>query len=248
MKHNVELKGKNNDKNFLYGINLVKTKHDLTVRRGAIVKAICVFSRYHYVEIFKKPLDMALEKYFETQSSSILSNLFDTLNSIDISHLPKPDYLEQCLMRRGIHYDSLLQTVPKHNRSKLWNKSIKYSFYDSEKALIFPIYRTPDEVGDINVSLLVKTFGESVMKIFHAILTKQRILFVGYNHSAADVAQFVLSAVALVAPSITKIIRRTFPYANLSDLSFLDVSCYMLIAFIFIIYDDGINIVIYFNR
>ena len=41
---------------FLYGINLVKTKHDSTVRRGAVVKAICIFSRYHYVDMFKKPL------------------------------------------------------------------------------------------------------------------------------------------------------------------------------------------------
>ena len=69
-----------NEKNFLYGINLVKTKHDTTVRRGAIVKAICIFSKYHYIDIFKKPLDLTIEKYFESPSISVLSNLFNTLH------------------------------------------------------------------------------------------------------------------------------------------------------------------------
>ena len=32
---------------FYYGINLVRTKHDTTVRRGAIVKAMAIFSRYN---------------------------------------------------------------------------------------------------------------------------------------------------------------------------------------------------------
>ena len=61
------------------------------------------------------------------------------------------------------------------------------------------------------------------MRIYHAILTKQRVLFVGYNHAAGDLAQIVLSAVAMVAPPMTNVIRRTFPYANLSDLQFLEV-------------------------
>jgi hypothetical protein len=62
------------------------------------------------------------------------------------------------------------------------------------------------------------------MRIFHAILTKQRVLFVGYNHAASEVAQTVLSAVAMVSPPLTSVIRRAFPYSNLSDLSFLEVS------------------------
>jgi len=61
------------------------------------------------------------------------------------------------------------------------------------------------------------------MKIYHAIIMKHRILFVGYNHAADEVAQYVLSSVAMVAPPMVNIIRRTFPYSNLSDLSFLEV-------------------------
>ena len=35
----------------LFGINHVRTKYDTTVRRGAIVKAMAFFSKYHFVEV-----------------------------------------------------------------------------------------------------------------------------------------------------------------------------------------------------
>ena len=47
-------------------------------------------------------------------------------------------------------------------------------------------------------------------------------MIVGYNHSASDVSNIVLSTVALVAPPIAGIIKRVYPYANLSDLTFLE--------------------------
>lgn len=100
-----------------------------------------------------------------------------------------------------------------------------------------PLYRTPDEVGDICVSNLLRVFGENTMRIFNAILSGQRVLFVGYNHAAKDVAQMVLSAVAMVAPPLTNVIRRVYAYANLTDLTFLQVwpvylSLYLTLTFL----------------
>lgn len=57
---------------FLYGINLCCTKHDSTVKRGAIVKAMAIFSRYNLVEFFKRPLDIALERYFDERRVEVL--------------------------------------------------------------------------------------------------------------------------------------------------------------------------------
>lgn len=51
-------------KYLLYGLNLVITKYDSNVRRGAIVKAMAIFSRYSFIEVLKKPLECALEHYF----------------------------------------------------------------------------------------------------------------------------------------------------------------------------------------
>lgn len=36
---------------FLYGLNVVRTKHDKNVRRGAVVKAMAIFSRYHFLDV-----------------------------------------------------------------------------------------------------------------------------------------------------------------------------------------------------
>jgi len=213
-------------KTFLYGINLVKTRHDSSVRRCAIVKAMCLFSRFQFVDILKKPLELALDQYFDNPSVDVLANLYESLNAIDMAALPRPDTMEQVMMRRGVTYEGLAD----HHKSHIptgWYHTLLGYFDRIEIPLRIPLFRTPDEVGEIHLSLLVKTFGEQVMRIFHAVLTKQRVLFVGYNHAASEVAQMVLSTVAMVAPPMSNLIRRTFPYSNLSDLSFLEVSLRM---------------------
>lgn len=245
---------------FLYGLNLVKRKHDSSVRRGAVVKAMAIFSKYHFIEAFKKPLDLALEKYYLDQSVDVMKELYDTLNAIDITNLPRPDFLEQSLMRRGVHYETITKLEKNSDQIQFqpssWVISLPYSTsalpslearapedssvppttetsspsspstkntQENIMNLSIPLYRTPDEVGDLSISDLIRVFGDSTMRIYHAILTKQRVLFVGYNHAAKDVGRMVLSAVSMVSPPMTNIIRRTFPYATLSDLGFLEV-------------------------
>lgn len=219
------------DKSFYYGINLVTTKHDSNVRRGAIVKAMAIFSKFSFIEIFKKPLELALRKYFDNASPDILANLYKDLNSINLSAIFKPSRIEKMLMRRGVgipHLGHNLTYSP-----KIWAQDIVIPIdVDSTQgsgqvSLALKLHYTSDEVGDISVINLVQTFGPAVMRIFHGIITGQRILFVGYNHAASDVAQMVLSAVALVSPPIPSIIRRTYAYANLTDMSFLEVPGYI---------------------
>lgn len=215
---------KSDDKRFLFGINLVKTKHDSSVRRGAIVKAMCIFSQYHFIESFKRPLEIALEKYFENPSLDVLKSFYHSFNSVNLARVPKPSWLEQRLMLRGVNNETVVDTsILKDHTPPNWHAEVQYTFGEDIIPVRIPLYRTEDEVGDIYVTLLVKTFGEQVMRIYHAILMKQRVLFVGYNHAASEVAQMVLSAVAMVAPPMENIIRRTYPYSNLSDLSFLEV-------------------------
>ena len=217
---------------FYYGINLVRTKHDTSVRRGALVKAMAIFSRYSFIEIFKKPLELALRKYFDNPSADILASLYKDLNSTDLSNIPRPNSIEKMLMRRGVGISHLGENLA--YRPKVWNQELLIPIdVDSvdgppgQISLSIKLYYTPDEVGDISVTNLVQTFGPSVMRIYHGIITGQRILFVGYNHAASDVAQMVLSAVALVSPPIPSVIRRAYAYANLTDMSFLEVPGYI---------------------
>eukprot|EP01033_Poteriospumella_lacustris_P011525 gene11525-8209_t len=218
--------GDKDEQPFLYGLNLVKTRHDSTVRRGAIVKAMCIFSRYSFIEAFKKPLELALDEFFDNQSVNVLQKLYEQLNAIDVGALPAPTLLEQQLMRRGVHYDTIRPALPDH-LPRSWMLTIECPSAQGPLSLPYPLYQTPDEVGDISVTRLVKVFGEATMKIYHGILTKQRVLFVGYGHSAHDIAQMVLSSVAMVAPPLTNLIRRTYPYANLTDLTFLETKGYI---------------------
>jgi hypothetical protein len=105
-----------------------------------------------------------------------------------------------------------------------WHVMASALFNGSKVPLIFPIHNSPDDIGGSSLSFLLRIFRENAMKIYHHILTKKRVLFVGYDHAAGDVCQMVLSAVNMVSPPIPNVIRRAFPYANLSDLSFLEVS------------------------
>ena len=82
----------------MYGLNLVQTKMDTSVRRGAIVKAMAVFSRYPHLDVFKGPLQVALDVYFEQKSVEVLVDLFKSLNSIDLSSVPCPDALQLSML------------------------------------------------------------------------------------------------------------------------------------------------------
>ena len=52
-------------------------------------------------------------------------------------------------------------------------------------------------------------------------------MFVGYSHSAYDVARIVFSCISMISPPMPCMLSRVFAYANLYDLSFLDVDGYI---------------------
>ena len=55
---------------------MCKTKYDSNVRRGAIVKAMAIFSRYQYTEELKKCLELSLDQYFNDSNPEILKVVF----------------------------------------------------------------------------------------------------------------------------------------------------------------------------
>ncbi|KAH8113930.1 spindle pole body interacting protein [Phellopilus nigrolimitatus] len=83
----------------LYVLNLVRTKHDKTVRRGAVVKAMAICTRHPFIQIFKPVLLMALDDYFSDPSQECLARLFDAVNAMDISLAPTLTRDEKLVMR-----------------------------------------------------------------------------------------------------------------------------------------------------
>ncbi|CAM9659828.1 unnamed protein product, partial [Chrysoparadoxa australica] len=206
---------------FLYCINLVRKKDDPTVRRGAVVKAMAVCSQYHFIEMFRPMLIIALDAYYETLDKVVLEDLFASLNAADLSVVPQPYPHEKRLMRRGVAGRHMGSTPVEHLQHK-WTHTLAFEYGQQKIQANMPLHTSADETLTASVTLLMNIFGPAAMKIYNAVLTGQRVLFVGYNHAAGDVCKIVLAACAMVAPPLHGILHRTFPYANLSDLSFLE--------------------------
>ncbi|KAI0739001.1 mesa protein [Daedaleopsis nitida] len=92
----------------LYVINLVRTKLDKAARRGAIVKAMAICTRYPFVQIFKPVLLLALDDYFMNPSQDCLARLFDAINAMDFSHMPNLNRYEKLIMRATERQDVLI--------------------------------------------------------------------------------------------------------------------------------------------
>jgi len=243
----------NSTDSFLYGISLVRNKKDDSVRRGAIVKAMALFSRYSFIEAFRGPLIMALDQYYHAPCLGTVRDFFSSLRTnIPLAVIPRPTATEQLLMRRGVvAAQAAVNHAMEAYQPDAWTYStkilMKFSQSDTSTSsptpgsgeqpetleyrvpLSIPLYRTAEEVGDTDLFLALRLLGADIMRVFHAVLTKRRVLFVGYNHAACDIAQVLFSCVSLVTPPLVHnhILRRVFPYANLSDLSFLEQDGYI---------------------
>lgn len=165
---------------FLYMLNVVNTRHDETVRRGAIVKAIAVCSSHQYIEMFRQPLERALDRYYATKDRQVLAELFDALNAANFSTCPDPMSYERALMRRGIAGPTMGSPAEEHT-PELWTWRAAVQYDGASIPLSVPLYLTRDEVLPMDVhalTLLVDTFKEDSMRIFNAVLAGQRGAFV----------------------------------------------------------------------
>lgn len=79
----------------LYVLNLVNTKFDKDVKRGAIVKAMCIVTPHPFFHVFKPLLLLSLDEYFKSPSIACLKKLYDSINSIDLSRIPKLNFFER---------------------------------------------------------------------------------------------------------------------------------------------------------
>lgn len=93
----------------LYVLNLVRTKQDKSLPRGALVKAMAICTRHPFIQIFKPILLMALDDYFADPSQECLSRLFDAVNSMDLSNAPVLTRREKLVMRASERKDVFIE-------------------------------------------------------------------------------------------------------------------------------------------
>ncbi|KAI0128907.1 docking domain of Afi1 for Arf3 in vesicle trafficking-domain-containing protein [Xylariales sp. AK1849] len=93
----------------VYVLNLVNTKHDKTVKRGAVVKAMAICTRHPFLHIYKPLLLLALEEYFKSPVPETLSMLYDAVNNMDLSLMPKLSLLERNLLLASDNKDLFVE-------------------------------------------------------------------------------------------------------------------------------------------
>lgn len=112
----------------VYVLNLVNTKQDKSVKRGAIVKAMAICTRHPFLHIYKvrgapalkrrrdtdlsswQPLLLlALEEYFKSPVPETLAMLYDSVNAMDLSLMPKLSFLERQLLQSSENKDLFVE-------------------------------------------------------------------------------------------------------------------------------------------
>jgi hypothetical protein len=93
----------------IYVLNLVNTKQDKTVKRGAVVKAMAICTRHPFLHIYKPLLLLALEEYFKSPVPETLSLLYDAVNAMDLSLMPKLSLLERHLLQSSNNKDLFVE-------------------------------------------------------------------------------------------------------------------------------------------
>ncbi|GAC99096.1 hypothetical protein PHSY_006694 [Pseudozyma hubeiensis SY62] len=128
-----------------YVINLVRTKHDNTVRRGALVKAMAIGTRFPFIDIFKPALLLALDDYFKEPGPECLARLYDSINRLDLSTAPSFTRAEKLVLRGSDRRDLFEERFVAAQRSEV----------DTT-----PISSTP--TGEIETSRSSPTDGASI--------------------------------------------------------------------------------------
>lgn len=93
----------------IYVLNLVNTKQDKRVKRGAVVKAMAICTRHPFLHIYKPLLLLALEEYFKSPVVETLSMLYDAVNDMDLSLMPKLSLLERHLLQASANKDLFVE-------------------------------------------------------------------------------------------------------------------------------------------
>lgn len=169
----------------VYVLNLVTTKQDNTVRRGAVCKAMAVCTRHPFLHIYKPLLLLALEEYFKNPVVETLSTLYDSLNAMDLSLMPRLSTLERQILQasdvrdvyverfealqeqRGIEAPPDAAHSPSTGRAK--NGGLPRDTHEFETVLPYnaipipvkiPVALTSENVGDFSLVKLIQTFSQ----------------------------------------------------------------------------------------
>ncbi|KAL2374938.1 protein mesA [Blastomyces gilchristii SLH14081] len=172
----------------MYVLNLVNTKQDTSVKRGAVVKAMAICTRHSFLHIYKPLLLLALEDYFKSPFPETLAALYNSLNAMDLSLLPRFTYLERHILQASDSKDMFIEKFEQMIKQRLADErflhdsegspqkhsspSPKYTLprdtHEFESKIIYndiaipvkvPSAISPETVGDFSLIKLIQIFS-----------------------------------------------------------------------------------------
>ncbi|KAG0055256.1 hypothetical protein BGZ83_009188 [Gryganskiella cystojenkinii] len=105
---NKALVSESNEQPLLYVLNLVRTNHDASIRRGATVKAMAICTTHQYLHVYKPVLLLALENYFKNPSVEVLKTLYESVNSMELN-APDLSPYERMILRSSDNKDLFIE-------------------------------------------------------------------------------------------------------------------------------------------
>ncbi|KAG9299886.1 hypothetical protein G9A89_005415 [Geosiphon pyriformis] len=170
----------------LYALNLVRTKHDKEARRGAVVKAMAICTKHQFLHIYKPILLLALENYFRNPSIDCLASLYEAVNTMDVSFMPRFSPQEKVILRASESKDLFEEKFEEFEKNKQENQNNRSNqpttsvaeisskgnvhkdrhFYETKVhynginlPIRVPLTINPEEVGDFSLIKLITTFS-----------------------------------------------------------------------------------------
>ncbi|KAJ5483962.1 Protein mesA [Penicillium diatomitis] len=168
----------------MYVLNLVNTKQDNTVRRGAVVKAMAICTRHSFLHIYKPLLLLALEDYFKSPYPETLASLYEAVNNMDLSLMPRMSILERHILQSSNTKDMFIEKFEQMVRQREEEeaedieappspkKTSRYVLprdtHEFESKVVYndipipvkiPTVIWPETVGDFSLVKLIQTFA-----------------------------------------------------------------------------------------
>ncbi|KAJ6247108.1 arf3-interacting protein [Anaeramoeba flamelloides] len=194
----------------LYCTCYVKTQKDEQAVRGTRYHALAIASKFQFIRIFKPILMLYLDKTFQHKDNieAIVANLYKLLNSFEMG-----DQIQ--LIEQQKQINRTLTQLPQVYKTEL-------NVYQKEIPIRIPLNMLEDEFDNLSLISLVNDFQEGTMILFNALLMNKRVIFNGYELSAGKLCETVLASLLMVCPPLRGVIRRTFPYANLTTIDLFE--------------------------
>ncbi|KAJ6144156.1 Protein mesA [Penicillium chermesinum] len=215
----------------MYVLNLVNTKQDNTVRRGAVVKAMAILN--------------AMDLSLMPKMSLLERNILQSSNTKEMFI----EKFEQMIRQREEEEAENGEIPPSPKKSSRY--SLPRDTHEFESRVVYndipvpvkiPTVIWPETVGDFSLVKLIQTFAaphaaspqpfpnhphlttsgpltHPIIVLVNAILTQKRVIFLGHNRPSGEVAEAVLAACALASGGILRgFTRHAFPYTDLTKI------------------------------